>query len=74
MTADQLLALGFTYAGTCNCSGSHNTKYKRSEYLIYLTKTKFKVKRFGTTVKGYANIEGLEKYLQAEIPTLFAGK
>jgi hypothetical protein len=72
MTPERLLELGFTPAGTCNCSGSLNRKYKRGEFLIYLTKTQFKVKRFGTTVKGYSSIEGLQKYLQSALPTIFS--
>ena len=74
MTADDLIKIGFTPAGTCNCGGGFNKKYKRGEWLIYLTATKFKVKKNGSTVKGYANIEGLEKYIQAAIPQLFVGK
>lgn len=73
MTEDKLLSLGFTRAGTCNCSGSLNRKYKRGEFLVYITKTQFKVKRFGTTIKGYSNIEGIEKYLQSAIPGLPVG-
>lgn len=69
-----LKSLGFTYAGNCNCSGSRNEKYKRGEWMVYITRSKFKVKRYGTTVKGYADIEGLKIYLQKAIPSLFAGR
>lgn len=69
-----LLSLGFTYAGNCNCNGQKNTKYKRGEWLIYITRSQFKVKKNGSTVKGYANIEGLKKYVQAAIPQLFTGR
>lgn len=69
--ADYLTSLGFTYAGDCNCGGSYNKKYKRGEWLVYLTRTKYKIKRHGTTVKGYSDINGLEVYLQAALPQLF---
>lgn len=65
--------LGFTYTGSCNCNGSFNRKYKWNEWTIYLTKSKFKVKRNGATVKGYTDITGLEAYLQAALPQLFTG-
>lgn len=65
-----LLKLGFTPSGSCNCNGQHNRKFKRGEWLVYITSSKFKVKKNGSTIKGYANIEGLEKYLQAAIPQL----
>ena len=66
-----LTMLGFVFTGSCNCNGSHNKKYKLSEWLIYITKSKFKVKRNGATVKGYTDITSLEAYLQAAIPQLF---
>lgn len=69
-----LLQLGFTYAGTCNCSGAVNRKYKRGEFLVYITKSQFKVKKSGSTIKGYSNIEGLEAYIQKAIPGLPVGK
>lgn len=69
-----LLKLGFTPAGSCNCNGQHNRKFKRGEWLVYITSTSFKVKKNGSTVKGYADIKGIEKYLQAAIPQLLAGK
>lgn len=66
----RLRELGFIPAGTCNCNGGLNKKYKRAEYLIYITKTKFKVKKFGTTIKSYTDIEGLEAYIQKAIQGL----
>lgn len=71
MYEQKLIDLGFTFAGTCNCSGTQNRKYKRAEYLIYLTNNQFKVKKFGTTVKGYTDLQKLEGYLQKAIPVLF---
>lgn len=64
---------GFTYIGSCNCDGAHNRKYKHGEWTVYLTRSKFKVKRNGSTVKGYTDISGLEAYLQATLPQLFTG-
>lgn len=71
---ERLKSLGFVYVGSCNCNGSFNKKYKRAEYLIYITRSQFKVKKFGNTIKSYADIEGLEGYLQAALPFLFTGK
>lgn len=73
-TIIDLKLLGFVDAGTCNCNGTHNRKYKRSEYLIYITKTRFKVKKHGNTVKAYTDIENLESYLRSALSFLFAGK
>lgn len=70
----RLIEFGFTYVGTCNCHGGLNKKYKRAEYLIYIKQSQFKVKKFGTTVKGYSDIKGLEAYIQKAIPQLLAGK
>jgi hypothetical protein len=70
---DWLLSIGFTHAGHCNCNGQKNHKFKRGEWLIYVTSTQFKVKKNGSTVKGYASIEGLKKYVQAALPQLFTG-
>lgn len=63
--------LKFTPAGTCNCNGSFNRKYKLNEYLVYISSKKFRVKKHGSTVKSYTPIEHLEAYLQAAIPHLF---
>lgn len=71
--SERLMELGFVFAGTCNCGGGFNKKYKRSEWLVYVTSSKFKVKKNGSTVKGYADLAGLEVYLQKAIPFLFAG-
>lgn len=71
---EKLLSLGFTFAGTCNCNGGLNKKYKRAEFLVYITANKFKVKKFGTTIKGYSDLEGLEAYIQKAIPKLPVGK
>jgi len=70
----ELIRLGFVPVGTCNCNGGLNRKFKRAEYLIYITRSQFKVKRFGTTIKGYSDLEGLEAYLQKILPFLFTGK
>lgn len=71
---EKLLSLGFTYIGTCNCNGSHNKKYKRGEWLVYVTKSSYKIKRNGSTIKGYSDIEGLEIYLQKALPQFFTGE
>jgi hypothetical protein len=74
MDQARLIELGFTYVGTCNCHGGLNKKYKRAEFLIYIKQSQFKVKKFGTTVKGYSDIQGLEAYIQKAFPFLFAGE
>lgn len=74
MDQRRLIELGFTYAGTCNCHGGLNKKYKRGEFLIYIKQSQFKVKKFGTTIKGYSDIQGLEAYLQKAIPGLPIGE
>jgi hypothetical protein len=74
MGAEGLIEKGFVFAGTCNCGGGFNKKYKRGEWLVYVTASKFKVKKNGSTVKGYSPIEGLEKYLEKALPAIFAGK
>lgn len=68
---EKLLSWGFVPAGSCNCNGQKNYKFKRNEWLVYVTATKFKVKKHGSTIKGYANIEGLETYIQRAIPSIF---
>jgi hypothetical protein len=71
MSIDLLTTLGFTPAGSCNCNGGYYKKYKRGEWLVYISSTKYKVKRNGITVKNYSPITGLPEYLQAAIPFLF---
>jgi hypothetical protein len=71
---ERLIELGFTKHGTCNCNGSFNQKYKRGEWLVYISSTKFKIKKHGSTVKSYSPLEGLEVYLSQAIPNLFTGE
>lgn len=64
----------FKFIGTCNCHGMFNRKYKYKDWIIYTTTTKFKVKKNGSTVKGYTDHKFLETYLQAIIPNIYVGR
>lgn len=74
MGTEGLISAGFSYIGTCNCGGSVNHKYKKDKWLVYVTRTKFKVKHHGTTVKDYQDISGLEKFIQETFPVIPAGE
>jgi hypothetical protein len=71
VTIDLLTTLGFTLTGSCNCNGGYYKKYKRGEWLIYLSATKYKVKKNGITVKSYSPVEGLQEYLSKAVPQFF---
>lgn len=64
---------GFVYTGSCNCNGTFNKKYKYNDFVLYVTKSKFKLKHGGTTIKGYSPIELMETYIRQAIPQLFTG-
>ena len=62
---------GFTFYGTCQCNGTKNVKYKRGEIIVYLTRTKFKVKKNGLTIKGYDDINQAKTYLSRAFPFIY---
>lgn len=46
-------------------------KFRRGEWLIYISKTKYKVKKNGATIKSLSPLDGLQKYLSQALPQLF---
>ncbi len=64
----------FVLIGTCNCNGTHNKKYKYQDWIVYITRTKYKVKKNGLTVKNYSPLATLEAFIKETIQIVPTGE